>query len=197
MTVEEVEDEGAGGLPSASKQKQNKRKPTAGSAEKAKDDGADAPAEPKKKQTLKPKPKLIPRRVSIGYAMPFGGSTVALTAGPTVAQSPHKYVQEEGFTEKTKHKSPTTFGDLASIQESKKGFFAKLVEVLFAMLKKGFFVNLGRGFLANLKKDKKEAKEAKGDRNSFFTKKTKCRMNQLPDTAEDDKKGFAPLEDFS
>ena len=156
--------------------------------------------EPKKKQTLKPKPKLAPRRVSIGYAihaMPFGDSTATLTAGPTVAQSPHKCVQEEGITEKTKHKSPTTFGDLTSIQESKKGFFAKLVGVLFAMLK-GFFIKLGRGFLANLKKDK--AKEAKGDRNSFFntlTKKTKCHMHQLPDTAEDDKKGFAPLEDFS
>ena len=74
-----------------------------------------------------------------------------------------------------------------------------MVGVLFAMLKKGFFIKLGTGFLANLKKDK-EAKEAKGDRNSFFntlTKKTKCHMHQLPDTAEDDKKVFALLEDFS
>ena len=132
--------------------------------------------EPKKKETPKPKPKPAPRPASIAStinAMPFGGSTTTLTAGPTVAQSAHKYVQEEGITEKTKHKSRPAFGDLASIQESKKGFFTKL------------------------KKDKEEDKGEKGDRHSFFTtltRKTKSYMHQLLNTAEDDKKGLAPLK---
>ena len=42
-----------------------------------------------------------------------------------------------------------------------------------------------------------EDKEEKGDRHSFFTtltKKTKSYMHQLLNTAEDDKKGLAPLK---
>ena len=102
--------------------------------------------------------------------MPFGGSTVTLATGPSVAQSAHKYIQEEGISEKAKPKSRPAFGALASIQSG------------------------GRGFFAKWEKDKEGDKEEKANRHSFFTtltEKTKFYMHQLLNT---DKKESAPLK---
>lgn len=191
---DDAEDE-EGGTPSASKKKKKKKpkkkkkKPTEGGEQV--DGAADGPSatpvspapsthapaptspESKKKETPKPQPK--PARpasvVSSINAMPFGGSTTSLP-GSSAAQSARKYLQEEGIEEKNKLKSRPNFGNLAPIPE-KKGIFAKF------------------------KKDKTEEPEEKGDKHSFFStlgKKTKSYMHQLLNTAEDEKKGLAPMK---
>ncbi|KAI0074642.1 hypothetical protein K474DRAFT_1665173 [Panus rudis PR-1116 ss-1] len=136
----------------------------------------------KKEPPRKPAQPARAPSLASGTSNTLYGSTTSLPL-PTerTAQSAHKYLHEEGLMNaaKQKTKSRPDYGNLVpNAVPEKKGFLSKLG---------------GKG----KDKDKDAGKDGEGDKKSFFsnlTKKTKTYMHQLLNTAEDEKKGIAPMK---
>lgn len=121
--------------------------------------------------------KVAPKVVSNTQASTLMGSTSYLPlTTETVAQSSRSYLAEKINTQKSKVKSRPNHATVFATPEKKSGFFSRILSRV---------------------KGEPEEKPQKGAKHSWFTKlskKSKALMHQLLNTAEDEKKGTAPMK---
>jgi len=132
----------------------------------------------KSKAQVKPsKPASGSSPVAASPVMPPHMSTTSLDLSrQQTAQSAHSYLQSESLAEaKSKIKSRPGHGNLAAVPE-KRGWFSKF---------------------SKKEEEQREVEKGKKSLGKWFsnlTKKTKASMHQLLGSADDDKKGMAPMK---
>lgn len=196
-TVEEVSDEDEAATPAKKKKKKPKKKKKKTAAPTTEEPileeivpepepelvpapaSASAPAPtPQKKTPAKPAPKAPSiKSVSSAATAPLGSTTSLPLSAERAAQSARTYLKTEGLdSEKTKVKTRADHGTLFSVgekTEKKTGIFSRFT------------------------KDKSKAEVDEAGKYSFLSrlsKKAKSAMHQLLNTAEDERRGLAPMK---